>query len=290
MIYGVLGAVFTGCTTVILPRWDRGSPAGSSRATAGLALTRIPTMIIDLFASPNYKGFDLSSLRNLSGGGAAMPQAVAQRLQDEFGLTFAEGLRPHRDRRAQPRQPARARQAAVPGHPDLRRRLARRWIRSRCRSCRRARPARSSPTGRWCSRLLEATPEATGRPPSRRCPATAAAGSSSAPATSAAWTRKATLPHRSPQAHDQRERLQRSGRPRWRRCCSSTRRCRRPASSPRDEYRGETVKAVVVLRAEARGKTAAEDITAWAREHMAAYRCRRSSSSSTARPSRARAR
>jgi fatty-acyl-CoA synthase len=48
-------------------------------------------MIIDLFGSPNYRQFDLSSLRYLSGGGAAMPQAVAQRLQDEFGLTFAEG-------------------------------------------------------------------------------------------------------------------------------------------------------------------------------------------------------
>ena len=40
----------------------------------------------------------------------------------------------------------------------------------------------------------------------------------------------------------------------------------------RDEYRGETVKAVVVLRAEAQGKTAAEDIIVWAREHMAAYK------------------
>jgi fatty-acyl-CoA synthase len=48
-------------------------------------------MVIDLFASPNYRSFELSSLRNLSGGGAAMPQAVAQRLLDEFGLTFAEG-------------------------------------------------------------------------------------------------------------------------------------------------------------------------------------------------------
>ena len=42
--------------------------------------TCIPTMIIDLFASPNYRSFDLSSLRYLSGGGAAMPQAVAERL------------------------------------------------------------------------------------------------------------------------------------------------------------------------------------------------------------------
>ncbi len=42
--------------------------------------------------------------------------------------------------------------------------------------------------------------------------------------------------------------------------------------SARDAYRGETVKAVVVLRAEAKGKTSAEDIVAWARENMAAYK------------------
>jgi fatty-acyl-CoA synthase len=40
----------------------------------------------------------------------------------------------------------------------------------------------------------------------------------------------------------------------------------------KDAYRGETVKAVVVLRPEARGTTAPEDIVAWAREHMAAYK------------------
>jgi len=42
--------------------------------------------------------------------------------------------------------------------------------------------------------------------------------------------------------------------------------------SAKDEYRGETVKAIVVLRAEAKGKTTAEDIVAWSREHMAAYK------------------
>ena len=40
----------------------------------------------------------------------------------------------------------------------------------------------------------------------------------------------------------------------------------------RDAYRGETVKAVVVLRTEAKGRTTAEDITAWAKENMAAYK------------------
>jgi fatty-acyl-CoA synthase len=40
----------------------------------------------------------------------------------------------------------------------------------------------------------------------------------------------------------------------------------------RDAYRGETVKAVVVLRAEAKGKTTADDIIGWARDNMAAYK------------------
>jgi Acyl-CoA synthetases (AMP-forming)/AMP-acid ligases II len=40
----------------------------------------------------------------------------------------------------------------------------------------------------------------------------------------------------------------------------------------RDAYRGETVKAVVVLKAHARGKTTADDIIAWAKDNMAAYK------------------
>jgi fatty-acyl-CoA synthase len=40
----------------------------------------------------------------------------------------------------------------------------------------------------------------------------------------------------------------------------------------KDAYRGETVKAVIVLRAEAKGKTSEQDIIHWAREHMAAYK------------------
>ena len=91
MMYSVLGSVYVGSTCIIMPRWDRelaGRLLSRCRVTHW---TCIPTMVIDLFASPNYRSFDLSSLRNLSGGGAAMPQAVAQRLLDEFGLTFAEG-------------------------------------------------------------------------------------------------------------------------------------------------------------------------------------------------------
>ncbi len=91
MMYGVLGSVYSGVTVVILPRWDR-ELAGRAIGKYGIThWTCIPTMVIDLFGSPNYRSFELSSLRYISGGGAAMPQAVAERLREEFGLTFAEG-------------------------------------------------------------------------------------------------------------------------------------------------------------------------------------------------------
>jgi fatty-acyl-CoA synthase len=43
----------------------------------------------------------------------------------------------------------------------------------------------------------------------------------------------------------------------------------------KDPHRGETVKAMVVLRADAVGHTQPEDIVAWAHEHMAPYKAPR---------------
>ncbi len=91
MVSVMHAALYTGCTLVLLPRWDRelaGRLISRHRVTAW---TNIPTMIIDLMASPNFSQFDLSSLKTIGGGGAAMPQAVAQRLQDQYGLRYAEG-------------------------------------------------------------------------------------------------------------------------------------------------------------------------------------------------------
>jgi fatty-acyl-CoA synthase len=91
LLYGVLGPVYLGMTMILMPRWDRELAGRLISQHQVTHWTCIPTMIIDLFGSPNYQSFDLSSLRYLSGGGAAMPAAVAERLQQEFGLTFAEG-------------------------------------------------------------------------------------------------------------------------------------------------------------------------------------------------------
>lgn len=83
--------IHLGATLVIMPRWDRDLAGRLISRYQVTSWTNIPTMVIDLMGSPNFNQYDLSSLRHIGGGGAAMPQAVAQRLLDQFGLRYIEG-------------------------------------------------------------------------------------------------------------------------------------------------------------------------------------------------------
>ncbi|WP_431509695.1 long-chain fatty acid--CoA ligase [Variovorax sp. DAIF25] len=84
-------AILAAATLVIMPRWDRDVAGRLISRWKVSSWTNIPTMVIDLMASPHFASYDLSSLSYIGGGGAAMPQAVAQRLQDQFGLKYQEG-------------------------------------------------------------------------------------------------------------------------------------------------------------------------------------------------------
>jgi fatty-acyl-CoA synthase len=84
------GPLFIGNTVVLLPRWDRAVAAECVQRYRVAAWTSVPTAVQDFFANPDIDRYDLSSIRHLSGGGAAMPAAVAQRLKDR-GITFYEG-------------------------------------------------------------------------------------------------------------------------------------------------------------------------------------------------------
>lgn len=84
-------SILSGMTLVIMPRWDRELAGRLISTWKVTSWTNIPTMVIDLMASPNFKNFDLSSLTHIGGGGAAMPQAVAQRLLEQYGLKYQEG-------------------------------------------------------------------------------------------------------------------------------------------------------------------------------------------------------
>ena len=83
--------IYIGATLVLMPRWDRDLAGRLISRYQVTNWTNIPTMVIDLMGSPNFEKFDLSSLVSIGGGGAAMPQAVAQRLFDQFGLRYVEG-------------------------------------------------------------------------------------------------------------------------------------------------------------------------------------------------------
>jgi fatty-acyl-CoA synthase len=267
MMYGVVGNVHMGSTSVILPRWDRelaGRLISKHRITHW---TCIPTMIIDLFGSPNYQRFDLTSLSYLSGGGAAMPQAVAQRLLDEFGLTFAEGYG--------------LTETAAPTHANLPERAKLQCL--------------GIPIYGVDSRVvdpltLQELPVGEVGEIITRGPMVFKGYWGHPEATNQAFVefegqtffRTGDLGRMDDEGYFfMTDRLKRminaSGYKVWPAEVEMLL-YKHPAIqeaciiAARDAYRGETVKAVVVLRAEARGRTTPEDITNWARDHMAAYK------------------
>jgi fatty-acyl-CoA synthase len=83
--------IYGGATVVILPRWDRDAALALIQRHRVTSMSAVPTMIVDLVASPRLGEHDLSSIGWLGGGGAAMPEAVAQKLHDLCGITFIEG-------------------------------------------------------------------------------------------------------------------------------------------------------------------------------------------------------
>ncbi len=83
--------IYTGATVVLMPRWDRDLAGRLIAEHQVSAWGSISTMLIDLLAAPDGSSYDLSSLRYIGGGGAAMPRAVAERLREQYGLSYIEG-------------------------------------------------------------------------------------------------------------------------------------------------------------------------------------------------------
>lgn len=83
--------VYCGGTTVVLPRWDRDAAGQLITRYKVTTWTLIPTMMIDFLSNPRLPEYDISGLRRISGGGAAMPAAIAQKMLDLTGQTYMEG-------------------------------------------------------------------------------------------------------------------------------------------------------------------------------------------------------
>jgi fatty-acyl-CoA synthase len=88
---GMNGPIFSGATVVLMARWDRDTAAELIRRHRVSAVQLITTMVVDLLSSPRIDAYDLSSLARISGGGAAMPDAIAAKLQAMLGIPYVEG-------------------------------------------------------------------------------------------------------------------------------------------------------------------------------------------------------
>ena len=267
MVSVMHASVYGGSTLVIMPRWDR-ELAGRLISTWRVThWTNIPTMVIDLLASPNFASFDLSSLVYIGGGGAAMPQAVAQRLWEQYGLRFAEGYG--------------LTETAAPSHsnpPDA--------TKQQCLGV----PFISTEARVIDPLTLDDMPQGAQGEIIMCGPQNFQGYWKQPEATAAAFIerdgkrffRSGDLGHVDAEGYffitDRLKRMiNASGFKVWPAEVESLM-FRHPAIqeaciiSTRDAYRGESVKAVVVLRAAARGQTSEDDIINWCKDNMAAYK------------------
>ena len=83
--------IFAGSTSIIMTRWDRTTAAILIERYKVTGWTNIVTMAVDFLSNPDLSKYDISSLLTIGGGGAAMPVAVAEKLFRLTGLNYIEG-------------------------------------------------------------------------------------------------------------------------------------------------------------------------------------------------------
>ena len=262
--------IYMGATLVVMPRWDRDFAGRLISRWRVRSWTNIPTMIIDLLASPNFADYDLSSLVAIGGGGAAMPQAVAQRLLDQYGLRYGEGYGLTETAAPSHTNPLDAPKQQCLGIPFL--------------SC----DARvvdpetlvELPPGEQGEIIIHGPMVFSGywkRPDATKAAFIEFEGKQ--------FFRSGDLGHVDEDGYffltDRLKRMiNASGFKVWPAEVEALM-FKHPAIqeaciiSTKDSYRGETVKAVVVLRASHKGQVTEEDIIGWCREHMAVYKAPR---------------
>jgi fatty-acyl-CoA synthase len=83
--------IFNGATLVLMTRWDRRVAAELIHRHRVTHWRNITTMCVDFLSDPDSGNWDLSSLIGIGGGGAPMPKAVAAKLKEFTGLDYIEG-------------------------------------------------------------------------------------------------------------------------------------------------------------------------------------------------------
>jgi fatty-acyl-CoA synthase len=91
LVHSMLAPIYIGSSIVLLARWDRNAAIQAIERYRCTHWTNITTMVVDLLSDPKIAERDLSSLIAIGGGGAPMPKAVAEKLEELTGLRYMEG-------------------------------------------------------------------------------------------------------------------------------------------------------------------------------------------------------
>ena len=270
MVTGMHTGLYLGATMVLMPRWDRDLAGRLISRWRVTSWTNIPTMVMNLLASPHFATYDLSSLNYIGGGGAAMPQAVAQRLLDAYGLKFAEGYGLTETAAPSHSNPPDAPKQQCLGVPFV-------GVESRVVD---PDTLKEMPVGEVGEIIMRGPSVFQGywkRPDATEIAFVEFEGQR--------FFRSGDLGRVDEEGYffitDRLKRMiNASGFKVWPAEVEALM-FRHPAIAEacvigtRDDYRGESVKAVVVLRGEARGQVSEQEIVDWCRENMAVYKCPR---------------
>ncbi len=258
--------LYSGATIVLQSRWNAAEAAGLIAEHRVTCWNAISTMLVDFLNSEEARSYDLSSLRKLGGGGAAMPAALAKKLED-MGLIYAEGYgltETMAQTHANPRAHAKRQCLGIPLSdveslvidPDLLRELPQGEV---------GEIVTRGPQifeGYWNN--PEATAAAFVEIGGKRYFRTGDLGRVDEDGYFFIVDRLKRMINASGfKVWPAEVEAIMYGHPAIKEVC---------VVAAKDVHRGETVKAVVVLRPEFRGSTDGEAIIAWARENMAAYK------------------
>lgn len=91
LVHSGLTPIYAGSTIVILTRWDRDYVAKAVEKFKCSHWINISTMVIDFLANPKLATYDISSFEIIGGGGASLPKAIGEKLYEVTGLKYVEG-------------------------------------------------------------------------------------------------------------------------------------------------------------------------------------------------------
>ncbi len=91
MVHSMHMPIFSGSTMILVTRWNRETAVELIKSQECTHWVAIATMIVDFLANPKLDPRDIATLTSISGGGAALPEAVGEKLFKLTGQRFVEG-------------------------------------------------------------------------------------------------------------------------------------------------------------------------------------------------------